>query len=245
MLIDVKEKVAIITGGAKGIGAAIVKTLAAKGVKIAFTYLHSEEQAKKLEEELGENVKAYRCNQSNLEEVQTVFNQIIQDFSKVDFLINNAGITRDNLLLRMSEQQWDDVIQNNLKSVFNSTKCALKFMLKNGGSIIHISSIVGIKGNTGQSNYAASKAAIIGFSKSIAQEYGSKNIRSNVVAPGFIDTDMTSKITEEQKAMLFQNIPLKKFGNSDDVANTVLFLCSNMSNYVTGQTISVCGGLNL
>ena len=242
---SLSSKVAIVTGGSRGIGEAIVQLLYSHGATVIFTYKSSQERADAICTALGENCHAYRCDVSNAKEVQDFFTAIIDKFKTVDILINNAGITRDNLLLRMSEEQWDEVINNNLKSVFLCTKQALKFMLKTGGNIVHISSVVGMMGNAGQSNYAASKAAIIGFSKSVAQEYGSKNIRSNVIAPGYIGTDMTKSLSAEKTEKLLQHIPLHSLGTPEDVAAAALFLISDMSKYVTGQVISVCGGLHL
>lgn len=243
--VSLEKKIAIVSGGSRGIGEAIVRLLHEYGATVIFTYKSSQEKAHAICTSLGSRCEAYPCDVSNAEEVKIFFDKIIDKYSSFDILINNAGITRDNLLIRMKEDQWDEVIDNNLKSVFLCTKNAIKPMMKSGGSIIHISSIVGIKGNAGQSNYAASKAAIIGFSKSIAQEYGSKNIRSNVIAPGYIQTDMTETIPSDKIEKIVQLIPLHSLGTVQDVASTALYLGSDMSKYVTGQVISVCGGLHL
>lgn len=243
------NKKALITGGSRGIGAAIVKRFAEEGADVAFTYNSSREKAETLAAEIstayGITCKAYQSDAASFSAAETLINAVIADFGQIDVLINNAGITRDTLMLRMSEQQWDDVIANNLKSVFNLTKHAIRFMMKNkGGSIINMSSIVGITGNAGQANYAASKAGIIGFSKSIAKEMGSRNVRCNVIAPGFIETDMTDELDEKTKDAYLQNIPLKRLGGAREVADVCVFLGSDLSTYVTGQTLSVCGGLN-
>ncbi len=244
-----KNKVVLLTGGSRGIGAAIAREMAAQGARIAFTYLSSEEKAKALENELktyGQPVKAYRSDASSFEQAENLVKEVLNDFDRIDVLINNAGITRDNLMLRMSEEQWDEVIRINLKSVFNLTKHCLRPMLKNrGGSIINISSVVGMFGNAGQANYAASKAGIIGFTKSIAKEVGSRNIRCNAIAPGFIETEMTDELDEKTKEAYFANIPLKRFGTAKEVAELCTFLASDKSTYITGQTISICGGLNV
>jgi len=243
------NKKALITGGSRGIGAAIVKRFAEEGADVAFTYNSSKEKAEALAAEIsatyGVVCKAYQSDAASFSAAEALINAVIADFGQIDVLINNAGITRDTLMLRMSEQQWDDVIANNLKSVFNLTKHAIRFMLKNkGGSIINMSSIVGITGNAGQANYAASKAGIIGFSKSIAKEMGSRNVRCNVIAPGFIETDMTHELDDKTKEAYLQNIPLKRLGGAREIADACVFLGSDMSTYVTGQTLSVCGGLN-
>lgn len=242
-------KVALITGGSRGIGQAIVEEYVKQGASVAFTYVSdsSKEKSESLASSLGtsaQQVKAYKSNAANFQEAASLIDQVMADYGRIDILINNAGITRDTLMLRMSEEQWDEVINTNLKSVFNLTKHILKPMLKQrSGSIIHMSSVVGVFGNAGQANYAASKAGIIGFSKSIAKEVGSRGIRSNVIAPGFIATDMTHALTEEQRKAYEENIPLKRLGEGIDVANACVFLGSDMSTYVTGQTLSVCGGL--
>jgi len=243
------NKKALITGGSRGIGAAIVRRFAEEGAAVAFTYNSSKEKAEALAAEVsatyGVTCKAYQSDAASFSAAEALINAVIADFGQIDVLINNAGITRDTLMLRMSEQQWDDVIANNLKSVFNLTKHAIRFMMKNkGGSIINMSSIVGITGNAGQANYAASKAGIIGFSKSIAKEMGSRNVRCNVIAPGFIETDMTDELDDKTKEAYLQNIPLKRLGGAREIADVCVFLGSDMSTYVTGQTLSVCGGLN-
>ena len=241
-------KVALITGGSRGIGAAIVQRFAEQGANIAFTYRSSAEQANALAESLstdGVTVKAYQSDASSFEASEQLVKEVLADFSKVDILVNNAGITRDTLMLRMTEQQWDDVIQTNLKSIFNLTKHLVRPMMKNrGGSIINMSSIVGMTGNAGQANYAASKAGIFGFTKSIAKEMGSRNIRCNAIAPGFIETDMTDALDDKTKESYLNNIPLKRLGKAEEVADVCVFLGSDLSNYVSGQTISVCGALN-
>ena len=241
-------KVALITGGSRGIGAAIAKKYAEEGADVAFTYLSSEEKANAIAAELesmGVKAKAYRSDASDYEQAEELVKTVLADFGKVDILINNAGVTRDTLMLRMSEEQWTKVIQTNLNSVFNLTKHCLRPMMKNrGGSIIHMSSIVGLTGNAGQANYAASKAGIIGFSKSIAKEMGARNVRSNVIAPGFIETDMTHELDDKTKEAYMSNIPLKRLGSAEEIANACLFLGSNLSSYITGQTLSVCGGLS-
>ncbi len=241
-------KVALITGGSRGIGASIAKKYAEEGADVAFTYLSSEEKAQAVAKELetfGVKAKAYRSDAADYQQAEELIKNVLADFGKIDILVNNAGITRDTLMLRMSEEQWNKVIQTNLNSVFNLTKHCLRPMMKNrGGSIIHMSSIVGINGNAGQANYAASKAGIIGFSKSIAKEMGARNVRSNVIAPGFIETDMTHELDEKTKEAYLANIPLKRLGAAEEVANACVFLGSDLSSYVTGQTLSVCGGLS-
>lgn len=239
-------KVALVTGGSRGIGEAIVRKFVEQGARVAFTYVSSGSQAKaeKLTAELGGSAKSYQSDAGDFAQAEVLLGQVLQDFGKLDILVNNAGITRDTLMLRMTEQQWDEVIQTNLKSVFNMTKHALKPMIRTGGSIINMSSVVGVFGQQGQANYAASKAGIIGFSKSIAKEYGSRGIRCNAVAPGFIATEMTDALDEKTKEGYLSAIPLKRLGAGEDVANTCVFLASDMGVYVTGQVISVCGGLN-
>lgn len=242
-----ENKVILITGGSKGIGKGIALTCAQHGADIVFTYLSSEEKAmavKKEIEDLGVRVKAYKSDASKMEEATALVDDVVKEFGKIDSIVNNAGITKDGLLMRMSEENWDDVININLKSVFNMTKAAQRTLLKQRfGSIINISSIVGVQGNAGQANYAASKAGIIGFSKSIAQELGSRNIRTNVIAPGFIETEMTETLDPDVKENWIKEIPLKRAGQTEDVANTVVFLASDLSSYINGQTISVCGGM--
>lgn len=243
-----QDKVALITGGSRGIGAAIVKRFAEQGAKVAFTYRSSAGPAQAIEEEIKNNggeAKAYQSDAASFEQAEILVKKVIEDFGGIDILINNAGITQDTLMLRMSEEQWDKVIETNLKSVFNLTKQVIRPMMrKRKGSIINMSSIVGITGNAGQANYAASKAGIIGFSKSIAKEIGSRGIRCNVIAPGFIETDMTDKLDEKVKEAYLNNIPLKRLGKAEEVADVCIFLGSDLSTYVSGQTISVCGALN-
>ncbi len=244
-----QDKVAIVTGGSRGIGEAIARKLSANGAQVAFTYLSSEEKAKALEDELAKNGKAksYKSNAASYSESESLINEVLKEFGKIDILVNNAGISKDNLLLRLSEDQWNDVIQTNLNSVYNMTKQVIRPMMKaRSGSIINMSSIIGMKGNAGQSSYAASKAGIIGFTKSIAAELGSRNIRCNAIAPGFIETDMTQYLKEGEAAKAFlDKIPLGRFGQSGEVANVTLFLASELSSYITGQVISTCGGLNM
>jgi 3-oxoacyl-[acyl-carrier protein] reductase len=242
-----KNKTALVTGASRGIGYAIAKKLAGQGCNVAFTYLHSAEKALQLQAELsahGVKAKAYQSDAGSFTEAAALADSVLADFGNIDVLINNAGITRDNLILRMTEQQWDEVINANLKSAFNLTKQVSKTMLKNkGGSIINVTSIVGIKGQAGQSNYAASKAGIIGFTKSIADEFGSRNIRCNAIAPGFIETDMTSVLPDETKKGILNLIPMKRMGSAEEVADVALFLASDLSTYVSGQVISVCGAM--
>ena len=242
-----KGKTIIVTGASRGIGKGIALTLAENGANIAFTYSQSIDSANKLVEEiqsLGVLCKAYQSNAANFNESQLLIENILKDFNSFDVLINNVGITKDNLLMRMSEEDFDKVIEVNLKSVFNMVKsCQRVFLKKRSGSIINISSIVGVKGNAGQTNYAASKAGIIGFSKSIALELGSRNIRSNVVAPGFIETEMTNELSDEIVQKWIEGIPLKRGGKPEDVANLCLFLSSDLSTFITGQVINVDGGM--
>jgi 3-oxoacyl-[acyl-carrier protein] reductase len=245
-----ENKIAIVTGASRGIGEAIALKLAAHGAHVAFTYLSSEEKAKALEDRLkglGVRAKAYRSNAGVFAESEAFVNDVVKEFGTVDICVNNAGISKDNLLLRLTPEQWDDVINVNLKSVFNITKHIIRPMMKaKSGSIINMSSIIGIGGNAGQSSYAASKAGIIGFTKSIAKELGSRNIRCNAIAPGFIETDMTSYLKDGDGAKKFlEDIPLGRFGKAEEIAETTLFLASDMSTYITGQVISVCGGLNI
>jgi len=241
-------KIALITGASRGIGRAMAQRFAEEGAHVAFTYLSSEEKAKQLEDELkamGSCAKAYRSDASSYEQAVELSKAVLEDYKQIDILVNNAGITRDNLLLRMSEEQWDQVITTNLKSVFNLTKSVMRPMLKKRqGSIINITSIVGITGNAGQANYAASKAGIIGFTKSIAQEIGSRSIRCNAIAPGFIETEMTDQLNEEVKKAFMENIPLKRMGQAKEIADAAVFLASDMSTYISGQTLSVCGAMN-
>lgn len=240
-------KVAIITGASRGIGSGIAKVFAQHGAQVAFTYSSSTESALILENELtalGTKAKGYQSNAGNYVEAQNLVDAVIAEFGTVDVLINNAGITKDNLLMRMSEEDFDKVIEINLKSVFNMTKAVQKIMLKNRkGSIVNMSSVVGVKGNAGQANYAASKAGMIGFTKSVALELGSRNIRCNAIAPGFIETEMTAKLNEDVVQGWRDSIPLKRGGTPEDVANACLFLASDMSAYVTGQVMNVDGGM--
>ncbi len=242
-----KGKTVIITGASRGIGKGIALTLAENGANIAFTYSKSVDSANKLVKEiegLGVKCKGYQSNAASYDDSLSLIENILKDFETFDVLINNAGITIDNLLMRMSENDFDKVIEVNLKSVFNMVKaCQRVFLKKRTGSIINISSVVGVKGNAGQSNYAASKAGIIGFSKSIALELGSRNIRSNVVAPGFIETEMTNDLSQELVQKWIEGIPLKRGGKPEDVANLCLFLSSDLSSFITGQVINVDGGM--
>ncbi len=241
------EKVTLITGATRGIGRGMALAFAQHGSAVAFTYASSQDKAKALEAELielGVKAKAIKSDAANFAEAQKLVDEVAAEFGTIDVVINNAGITRDGLLMRMTEQAWDEVINTNLKSVFNITKAAQKIMLKaRSGSIINISSVVGVKGNAGQANYAASKAGIIGFTKSVALELGSRNIRCNAIAPGFIETEMTGALDEKVVQQWRDNIPLKRGGTPEDVANCALFLASNLSAYITGQTIHVCGGM--
>jgi 3-oxoacyl-[acyl-carrier protein] reductase len=240
-------KVALITGASKGIGRKIAEKFVEQGAHVAFTYLSSVEKGQALENELqsGEaKVKGYRSDASKFEEAEQLIESIVADFGTLDIVVNNAGITKDGLLMRMTEENWDEVLDINLKSIFNVTKAASKVMMKNRfGVFINMSSVVGVQGNAGQSNYAASKAGIIGFSKSIAKELGSRNIRTNVVAPGFIRTEMTDVLDPKVVDSWAQAIPLKRAGETEDVANVCVFLASDMSAYVNGQVLSVCGGM--
>lgn len=242
-----ERKNVIITGGSRGIGKGIAEIFASHGANIAFTYSSSVEAANALENELNAlNVKAkgYKSNAANFEEAQVLVKKVLEDFGSVDVLINNAGITKDNLLMRMSEEDFDKVVEVNLKSVFNMTKAMLRPMLKQrSGSIINMSSVVGVKGNAGQANYSASKAGIIGFSKSMALELGSRNIRTNVIAPGFIETEMTAKLDEKTVDAWREAIPLKRGGTPEDIANACVFLASDLSSYITGQVLQVDGGM--
>lgn len=240
-------KVAIITGASRGIGSGIAKVFAQQGANVAFTYSSSAESAMALENELnalGIKAKGYQSNAADFSDAHKLVDDVIAEFGTIDILINNAGITKDNLLMRMSEEDFDKVIEINLKSVFNMTKAVQKIMLKNRkGSIVNMSSVVGVKGNAGQANYAASKAGMIGFTKSIALELGSRNIRCNAIAPGFIETEMTAKLNEDVVKGWRDAIPLKRGGSPEDVANVCVFLGSEMSAYVTGQVINVDGGM--
>ena len=246
------SKVSIVTGAARGIGAAIALKLAEQGSHIAFTYVSdsSAEKANSLVsaiEKLGVKAKAYQVNAADFSACESLVNTIVSDFGTVDICVNNAGISKDNLLLRLTPEQWDEVMNTNLKSVYNMTKQVIRPMMKaKSGSIINMSSIIGIRGNAGQSSYAASKAGIIGFTKSIALEIGSRNIRCNAIAPGFVETDMTHYLNEGEAGKAFlDKIPLGRFGKAEEIANTTLFLASDLSSYITGQVISTCGGLNI
>lgn len=242
---ELKGKVVLITGGSRGIGAAIVKTCHAAGAQVAFTYRSSSQRADALVKELGDRVKAYQSDAADFEAAGELIKTVTGDWGQIDGLINNAGITKDNLLLRMSEEQWDQVMHVNLKSAFNLTKHCMRPMMKQrAGSIINMSSVVGIFGNAGQSNYAASKAGLIGFTKSIAKEVGSRNIRCNAIAPGFIATEMTEELDDKTKEQFLANIPLKRYGTAEEVADLCVFLLSDKSTYISGQAISICGALN-
>jgi 3-oxoacyl-[acyl-carrier protein] reductase len=247
-----QNKVAVVTGGARGIGEGVVKLFAQHGANVAFTYVSdsSANIANNLANSLTQNgitVKAYQVNAANYTASEQFVQQVLTDFSAIDICVNNAGISKDNLLLRMSEEQWDDVINTNLKSVFIMTKLMLKPMMKaRSGSIINMSSVIGEMGNAGQCSYAASKAGMIGFTKSIAKEVGSRNIRCNAIAPGFVETDMTHYLQQGDAAdKMKASIPLGKFATTTDVANAALYLASPLSTYVTGQVLSVCGGMNI
>lgn len=241
-------KVAIVTGAARGIGKAIALKLAAEGCNIAFTDLNIDENAKNTENELislGVKAKGYASNAANFEETHAVVNEIVAEFGRVDVLVNNAGITKDGLMMRMSEMQWDAVINVNLKSAFNFIHACTPVMMKQkSGSIINMSSVVGVSGNAGQANYSASKAGMIGLAKSVAKEFGSRGIRANAIAPGFIETEMTHALTDEQRAKWAELIPLRRGGSPEEVAKVTLFLASDLSSYVSGQVINVCGGMN-
>lgn len=247
-----KDKVAVITGAARGIGEAIAMKFAEQGANIAFTYVSdsSREKAEALEKklaEMGVKAKSYQSNAADYASAETFVNDVLKEFGKIDICVNNAGISKDNLLMRMSAEQWNDVINTNLTSVFNITKQVIRPMMKaKSGSIINMSSIIGIIGNAGQASYAASKAGIIGFTKSVAKELGSRNIRCNAIAPGFVETDMTQYLKEGNAGEEYmKSIPLGRFGKGEDIANAALYLASDMSAYVTGQTLSICGGLNI
>ena len=242
-----ESKVAIVTGGSRGIGKAICQSFAENGCDVAFTYNNSKESAENLATELnklGIKVKAYKSDASSFDDSSKLVDDVISDFGKIDVLVNNAGIKKDNLLMRMDKEDFDSVVNTNLSSVFNLTKSSIRTFLKQrSGSIINISSVVGVKGNAGQSNYSASKAGIIGFSKSVALELGSRNIRSNVIAPGFIETDMTDSLSEDVINSWKESIPLKRGGNPSDVGNACVFLASDLSSYITGQVLHVDGGM--
>lgn len=241
-------KTALVTGGSRGIGRTICLKFAQEGANVAFSDLMMDENVESLVIELeamGVKAKGYASDASSFEQSEKMVDEIAAEFGRIDILVNNAGITRDNLLMRMTETDWDLVIKVNLKSVFNLTKAVQKYMLKQRfGSIINMSSVVGVNGNAGQSNYSASKAGLIGFTKSIAQELGSRNIRCNAIAPGFIETKMTEKLPEEVRKEWIKTIPLRRAGLADDVANVATFLASELSGYVTGQVINVCGGMS-
>jgi 3-oxoacyl-[acyl-carrier protein] reductase len=241
-------KTAVITGAARGIGRAIALKFAAEGADVAFSDIRYDENCQSLEKELSElgvKGKGYASDASSFSSSEELVQKVLEEFGKIDILVNNAGITRDNLLLRMTEQDWDLIMKINLKSVFNLTKAVQRSMIKQrSGSIINMSSVVGVSGNAGQSNYSASKAGLIGFTKSIAQELGSRNIRCNAIAPGFIITEMTEKLPEDVRQGWAEKIPLKRGGTPEDVANVCTFLASDLSSYVTGQVISICGGMN-
>jgi 3-oxoacyl-[acyl-carrier protein] reductase len=245
----IKGKVALVTGAARGIGRMIALRFAQEGADVAFTDLSRDDNMESLEKELsglGVKGKGYVSDASDYEQTHQVVDQIVEEFGKVDILVNNAGITRDTLLMRMDEEMWDLVIKVNLKSVFNFTKAVQRYMLKaRSGSIINMSSVVGVNGNAGQANYSASKAGILGFTKSVAKELGSRNVRCNAIAPGFIITDMTDKLPENVKEEWIKTIPLKRGGLPEDVANVSLFLASDLSSYMTGQTLQVCGGMSV
>ncbi|MFL2615306.1 MAG: 3-oxoacyl-[acyl-carrier-protein] reductase [Candidatus Marisimplicoccus sp.] len=242
-----ESKVAIVTGGSRGIGKAICQTFAENGCDVALTYNNSKESAENLAKDLkniGINAKAYKSDASSFDDATQLVEDVINDFGKIDILVNNAGIKKDNLLMRMDKEDFDSVINTNLSSVFNLTKASIRTFLKQrSGSIINISSVVGVKGNAGQSNYSASKAGIIGFSKSVALELGSRNIRSNVIAPGFIETDMTDSLSEDVINSWKESIPLKRGGDPSDVGNACVFLASDLSSYITGQVLHVDGGM--
>ncbi len=242
-------KIALVTGGARGIGKAIALKYAAQGASVAFSDLNYDENAIALEKEieaLGVKAKGYASDASSFEDSDKLIDKVVADFGRIDILVNNAGITRDNLLMRMAESDWDLVIKVNLKSIFNMTKAVQKVMLRQrSGSIINMSSVVGLSGNAGQSNYSASKAGLVGFTKSIAQELGSRSIRCNAIAPGFIETDMTAKLPDDVRKNWIEGIPLKRGGKPEDVADVCVFLGSELSSYVTGQVISVCGGMHM
>ncbi len=241
-------KTALITGASRGIGKAIAIKFASEGANIAFSDLNHDENMSQTEQELlamGVKAKGYASNAASYEDSENLINQVVEEFGTIDILVNNAGITRDNLLMRMQEKDWDMVLTVNLKSAFNLTKAVQRVMMKQrSGSIINMSSVVGVSGNAGQSNYAASKAGMIGFTKSIAQELGSRNIRCNAIAPGFIETEMTHKLADEVREEWIKSIPLKRSGKPEDVANTAVYLASDLSSYVSGQVINVCGGMN-
>jgi 3-oxoacyl-[acyl-carrier protein] reductase len=241
-------KTALITGAARGIGKSIAMKYASEGANVAFSDLNYDENMEATEAELialGVKAKGYASNAASYEDSEKLINTVVEDFGRIDILVNNAGITRDNLLMRMQEKDWDAVLTVNLKSAFNLTKAVQRPMMKQRyGSIINMSSVVGVSGNAGQSNYSASKAGMIGFTKSIAQELGSRNIRCNAIAPGFIETDMTHKLSDEVRETWIKTIPLRRSGKPEDVADVATFLASDLSSYVSGQVINVCGGMD-
>ena len=240
-------KVALITGGTRGIGKSIVMAYAAHGAAIAFTYMQSAQMASQIEEELaqlGVKVKSYASDASNFEASEKLVQQVVADFGKIDSLVNNAGITRDGLLMRMNEQQWDDVMAVNLKSAFNMSRSVAPLMMKQrSGSLINISSVVGLMGNIGQANYSASKAGMIGLTKSVAKELGARGIRCNAIAPGFIETEMTDNASQASRRLWLEMVPMRRGGRPEEVANVAVFLASDMASYVSGQVVSCCGGL--
>ncbi|MRJ08581.1 3-oxoacyl-[acyl-carrier-protein] reductase [Ornithobacterium rhinotracheale] len=240
-----KGKVAIVTGATRGIGKGILEKFVENGAKVAFTYASSAEAAKALEEKYGESVKGFQSDASDFDAAQELVNQVLKTFGQIDVVVNNAGITKDNLLMRMGYEDWEKVIKVNLDSAFNLTKAVLRPMLKQrSGSIINMSSVVGLQGNAGQANYSASKAGLLGFTKSVALELGSRNIRCNAIAPGFIETEMTAKLDEKVVEEWRNNIPLRRGGTPEDIANACLYLGSELSSYVTGQVLSVDGGMH-
>ncbi len=247
MSLSLEGKTALVTGGSRGIGRSIALILADYGADVAITFRSSVDAANEVKEEIeskGQKAKAIQADAVNFDSAEEVISEITEDWEKLDILINNAGITRDNLILRMSEEDWDQVIDTNLKSIFNYSKAVAKPMMRNrGGSIINISSVVGLSGNAGQSNYAASKAGIVGFTKSYAKELASRNIRANVVAPGYITTEMTGELDEKVLESIKEETPLNRAGDAEEVANTVVFLASDLSSYITGETIRVDGGM--
>ncbi len=243
-----ENKNILITGGTRGIGLAAVERFIEEGANVAFTYVSSEAKANEIIAKFAQKpnkIKAYRSDASSFSDSEKLVENVLADFGKIDVLVNNAGITKDNLLLRMTEEQFDTVIANNLTSVFNLTKHVAKSMLRQrSGSIINLTSIVGVRGQAGQANYAASKAGIIGFTKSIADEFGSRDIRCNAISPGFIATDMTDVLTEDVKKDILKQIPMSRMGKAEEVANAMVFLASNLSSYVSGQVLSVCGAMS-
>lgn len=242
-----KDKVALITGGSRGIGASIAKEFAKEGAKVVITYQTNLEKAQQVINEIKNSngeARTFQANAASFVEAQKTIDYVLSEFGKLDILVNNAGITRDNLLLRMTEQDWDEVINTNLKSVFNYTKAAIKTMIsQRSGKIINISSVVGIMGNVGQANYVAAKAGVIGLTKSLAREFATRNINVNAIAPGYIETDMTAKLSETQKQAILNLIPLKRIGKPEDISRVAIFLASSDSDYITGQVFCVDGGM--